>query len=35
VPDALVEHALADWFLQRNPRPVDRSGIVEILGAAW
>jgi len=35
VPDALVEHALADWFLQRNPRPVDRAGIVEILGAAW
>lgn len=33
--DAVVAHAMDDWFLQRNPRPVDAEQLRALLAAAW
>jgi alcohol dehydrogenase class IV len=33
--DGVVEHAMHDWFLQRNPRPVTREDLEALLRAAW
>lgn len=32
---AVVEHAMHDWFLQRNPRPVGAAELGALLEAAW
>ena len=33
--DAVADHAMDDWFVQRNPRPVTRADALALLHAAW